>query len=100
MSSLDLSLGQRLAIGFGILLILLLGLFGAFVYEGQRADAIREQLASDIAPRAQAAGTLQTALLRQSVALRSYAFTRDDRFRQDFEQATQQARTSLGQLQR
>ena len=96
----DLSIGQRLWLGFFAILVLIvlqlcvsLALFG-------RIDRLEEEKARRILPRQRAAGALQTALMDQAVAARSYAFGREVRHLHAYRTAHQEGQAALQALGR
>lgn len=100
MSRLDFSLGQRLAIGFGVVLVLLLLQFWGFYSQTQRIDAELRQR-EDIASRSRVAAELQSALFRRAIAARNYALIPDQSHLADFElsgRAAEEALSYLGSL--
>jgi two-component system CheB/CheR fusion protein len=94
----DLSVGQRLAIGFGLLLVLLAGLFTLVLTLQQRSITAQAAFVERIAPRREAAQRTEVALLRVGVAARAYLLTHDPAHRQQFEQSVGVARAALDRL--
>ena len=76
----DLSIGQRLSLGFGLVLALLLTYLGIFLYQDQRIREVEDQLTELIDPREDLATDVQIASLRQAVVIRNYLLTRDQRY--------------------
>ena len=73
----DLGVRPRLFFGFGVLLAVL-GLELTYTYAWfRRLDHLREALADDVGPRAEAAGRLERAVLYRGVSLRNFGLTRD-----------------------
>jgi signal transduction histidine kinase/ActR/RegA family two-component response regulator/CHASE3 domain sensor protein len=94
----DLSLGQRLAIGFALLLVLLGGLFVLIFTLQQRSISAQATFVDRIAPRREAAQRTEVALLRVGVAARAYLLTHDPAHRQQFESSASVARAALDRL--
>jgi len=93
----DLSIGQRLAAGFGVILLVLVVLFAAFFYQNQRIDA-QQHRAGLIASRITAATSLQIACLRQAVAARNFVLDSSQGQLLDYRQAQQAGRQAIKQL--
>ena len=78
MSRFDLSIAQRLALGFGVLLAILVGLV-AFVFDRhETSSAAQREYHDEIAPRRERALELESAVLSMGIALRSHELLRDD----------------------
>ncbi|MHB1416665.1 MAG: HAMP domain-containing protein, partial [Chloroflexota bacterium] len=95
----DLSVAQRLAIGFGAALALLILQLGIFYFQSERIQALDDRLTGVIAPRVEAATAVRTAYLQEAVAVRNYALGKDERDLQDYRQAVQESRAALLALQ-
>ena len=94
----DLSVGQRLAIGFALLLVLLAGLFILVLTLQQRSISAQATFVDRIAPRREAAQRTEVALLRVGVAARAYLLTHDPAHRQQFDRSVSAARAALDRL--
>lgn len=98
---LDLSLGQRLAIGFGVPLAVLL-LLGVLIRDWrQQISAAQSELFDRIAPLSEGAGRLEQALLYVAIHTRGYLVRPTPARRQVFENSLEQAvaaRQRLGSL--
>lgn len=75
MSRLDLSVGQRLAIGFVVIALLILTLGGIVLVSVSRITELRRVQNEVITPREKAAGDLESAIYQQAIAFRNYAIT-------------------------
>jgi CHASE3 domain sensor protein len=78
MKPFDLSIGQRLAIGFGILLILLAGGFAYLVLAQEESSEAQARFAEQIAPRAELANELQRAIMYVGINARSFFLSPTD----------------------
>ena len=94
----DLSVGQRLAIGFALLLVLLAGLFVLVFTLQQQSISAQATFVDRIAPRREAAQRTQVTLLRVGVAVRAYLLTHDAAQRQQFDESVRAARAALDRL--
>jgi signal transduction histidine kinase/ActR/RegA family two-component response regulator/HAMP domain-containing protein len=95
---LDLSVGQRLAMGFGAagVLIVLMG-SASHVWTG-RVEAIRSRLQSVVAPRAEAAARLELAVLSMGIAARNYLLDPQEARRSAYADAEQAVLRELERL--
>jgi len=95
---LDLTLGQRLAIGFGALLLVIVAFAVAvFVWHSQSVDAQRDYT-EHLVPLAQQTQALDRALLNSSVAMRSYVLQPEPQRLANYRSYAEQARRTLVQL--
>lgn len=80
----DLSIRARLAIGFGLVLLLVMGSLGVIFVQAEHVEALKAQREQTVDPALDATTDLQRAYLNQSVALRGYALaptaTNHDRY--------------------
>ena len=99
----DLSVGQRLGLGFVFKLAVLAGLLGAMVHWNEQSAAAERHFIEHIAPLNDAAAELDHALVLVTIGLRSYLVAPDDERMRRHQQNMQQARNALlrmGQLTR
>src|SRR3954464_6121965 len=95
---LDLTLGQRLAIGFGALLLVIAGFSVAvFVWHSQSVDAQRDYT-EHVVPLTQQTQALDRALLNASVAMRNYVLQPEPQRLANYRSYAEQARRTLVQL--
>ena len=98
MRRLDLSIGQRLAIGFGILLLLLASGFG-YLYLVQKESSEAQALFEEkIAPRTELANQLQRAILYTGINARSFLLAPTDEALERVQANMVEARESLQAL--
>jgi signal transduction histidine kinase/ActR/RegA family two-component response regulator len=91
----DLSIGQRLAIGFGVLLVILGGYAAAVArWHGISAEAERRFI-EDIAPRQEQAIDLERAVLNIAIAVRAHAATPAGELLASYRRAADDARARL-----
>ena len=95
----DLGVGQRLALGFGVVLLLLAAMVGVYLYGQQRTDEATRQLTDVIMPRADAAHDVETAYDAQSAAARGYVYSGDERYLAEYRNATTLVQDALGRLE-
>jgi len=95
----DLTIGQRLALGFGAVLLLLLGLGGVYFTGQQRLDEVTGRLTSEIMPKAEAANDLETAYLRLSAAAHSYVYSGDVHYLAEYNTSDALAHDALSRLE-
>src|SRR5690606_9885758 len=69
---LDLSIGQRLALGFGLLLFMLATFVGVVSNWNARSTAAQDRLVSELVPLNEQASVLERELFQTSVAARDY----------------------------
>ena len=97
----DLSVGARLAIGFGFVLLLFLAAVATYLSgEAYQNQAVRK-LTEQVMPHADAANDIEKAYLRQSAALRSYVYSGEERYLSAYRLAgltAQEATSRLNQL--
>ena len=95
---LDLTLGQRLAIGFGALLLVIAGFSVAvFVWHSQSVDAQRDYT-EHVVPLTQKTQALDRALLNAAVAMRNYVLQPEPQRLANYRSYAEQARRTLVQL--
>ncbi len=99
MAKLDLSIGQRLAVGFGTVLMLLAILVSFSLYESHRVETLERRLSQLIGPRADAAHAIQQANLRQAVAARSFVLSPAPQLLSEYERAREEGSVALDRLQ-
>lgn len=97
-NDLDLTIGQRLGIGFGAAGALLVILLGTSHTLGDRIEAMRERNVGYVIPRAAAVEELETAVLYTGIAARSYVMTPSRNRLQAYEAAVKRASTALETL--
>ena len=73
----DLSIGQRLAGGFGVVMLLFAVFAGVSLGYQREADDAQRRLTQGIIPRAQAAEELERAIFRVAIQLRNFLLMRD-----------------------
>lgn len=95
----DLSIGQRLAIGFGFLLLLLVVQLGVFLYQGQQIMALQHNLETVILPRARAASRVENAYLQQAVAVRNYLISNSASDLDAYRSATERSDAAVADLE-
>jgi signal transduction histidine kinase/CheY-like chemotaxis protein len=96
---LDLTIGQRLSMGFGLLLLLWAALLGAVLHwHGQSEDA-ESRYINDIAPRLDATNDVERALLLVAVEMRRHLLAPDAERLNAFYQAVANVRTGLVRLE-
>lgn len=76
MRRLDASVGQKLAIGFGVVIALVAVLGGVAIVASGRVKTLQDRQAQVVAPRADAAAALELSVLSTAVAARNYILTR------------------------
>lgn len=98
MMRLDLSIGQRLAIGFGTLLTLLAGGFAYLFFVQQESAASQARFEQRIVPRTELANQLQRAILYTGIDVRSFLLTPTDEARGRVQSDIEEAREALQAL--
>jgi signal transduction histidine kinase/ActR/RegA family two-component response regulator/CHASE3 domain sensor protein len=94
----DLSISQRLAIGFGVLLLILGGYAVAVArWHAMSAEAER-RFVEDIAPRQEQAIDLERAVLNVAIALRAYVVTPTSDLLASYRRAMEDARSRVFML--
>ncbi len=94
----DLGVRERLFIGFGVLIVLLGVEITYTVAWLRHLDDLREALAEDVGPRANAASRLERAVLYRAVSMRDFRRTRDPKYLRAEEEAFRDARAALADL--
>ncbi|MHB1413852.1 MAG: ATP-binding protein [Chloroflexota bacterium] len=95
----DLSIGQRLALGFGSVLLLLVILLGIFLYETRQIADLEAYQGDVISHQVEVANGVMTAYLQQAVAERDYRISVSEADLNRYRQATQRSREALLGLQ-
>ena len=98
--SLDLTIGQRLAVGFGAAAILLAILLGVSEVLSARIEAMSERNTNVVAPKAAAVDAMETAILYVSIAKRSYLLFPENQRLQTYRQAMHHVHETLLMLER
>ena len=95
---LDLTLGQRLAIGFGaLLLVIAVFAVAVFVWHSQSVDAQREYT-EHVVPLSQRTQELDRALLNAAVAMRNYVLQPEPQRLANYRSYVEQARQAIVRL--
>ena len=94
----DLSIGQRLGIGFALIFTVLAGLLGAVYYWQARSAASEEAFITRAAPLAQAAQDLENALLQAGIRVRAYLIRPGADTLRAHEESIARVRSTLAQL--
>lgn len=96
----DLKIGQKLAIGFGLLVLLTFISAGvSYLGSGQATDKIKRT--DDLrVPTALTASRAQANLLRMLADVRGYLALGDQKYRDSYQQSTQYLETNLAELDR
>lgn len=98
MLKIDLSIGQRIALGSGLAFALFL-IHAALAQSLLRQiDMLEQHRVTALEPHVHAAIEVRSRLQQQAIELRTYALTRDMEYVRSFEQATQQKDAALAQL--
>ncbi|MHB8875279.1 MAG: hypothetical protein ACYC8T_16455, partial [Myxococcaceae bacterium] len=95
---LDLSVGQRLALGFGTSGVLLVGMLYLTLGWLAEISALRQRQAEVIAPRADASEQLEVAVLYRRIAARSYALAPGEERLAEHRKASAQLHEALARL--
>ncbi|HEY6100141.1 MAG TPA: hypothetical protein VIW03_11960, partial [Anaeromyxobacter sp.] len=77
------SISRRIYVGFAFVLVLLAAEVGVALRGFARIRALRQEIAEAIDPPSEAANDLERTVLHRALAVRSFAATRDRRFRED-----------------
>jgi signal transduction histidine kinase/CHASE3 domain sensor protein len=94
----NLSVGQRLLLGFGLLLMVLGG-FMAAVYRWQsRSEQAQVSYTDTISPRLAATEALERSVLNLAIASRRYLLSAEDSRLQEFHEAAQRVQTAIERL--
>jgi PAS domain S-box-containing protein len=94
----DLSIGQRLALGFGLAGALLALLVGMSLFLTAQIAAGRQRLSEVVAPRAAAADRLEAEIFYMSIAARNYVLMPEPRRLLAYERGVRQVRVALQTL--
>ena len=92
------TIGQRLAAGFGAVLLLLSAVVAVDGYGRQRQAEVETQLTSLVMPRADAANDIETAYLREAAAAQSYVYSGDEAYLADYRRNVQQSGDAVARL--
>jgi signal transduction histidine kinase/CHASE3 domain sensor protein len=96
----DTSVGQKLAVGFGVVIALVAALAGFAVVASLEVRALQARQRQVVAPRAEAAAALEAAVLETAVVARNYALRRRAQDLAAFERASAAADARLADLRR
>ncbi|HVL34616.1 MAG TPA: ATP-binding protein [Burkholderiales bacterium] len=94
----DLSIGQRLSIGFGLLFCVLAALLGSSFYWHERSSAAEEAFEERIQPLVRGAEDLERAVLMLGIAVRSYLLRPAPETLAGYEEQRERARSALDRL--
>lgn len=94
----EIGIGQRLALGFGLVLSLLVLAVGVSLYVGQQERAATNYLTEQVVPRADVANDLETDYLYESAGASSYILTGDERGLADYHQGQSQTADAISRL--
>lgn len=94
----DLSIRQRLAVGFGVVLILLAGQLTYSLLEMRANDSLTDRLVSQIDPREALGRDLRVSYLNQAIALRTFAITKEPVAEQAYRGEVARAETAWDDL--
>lgn len=95
---LDISIGQRLALSFGLLLLMLAVFVGVVSNWNARSANAQDALAQRIIPLEEQAALLERALLQVGVGVRAHILTPSDDVQQAYRRAETRARLALQHL--
>lgn len=93
-----LSLGQQLYLGFGLVLLLVAGLFWAQYQMYQQEFQVTKQLTELIMPRVEAVSDIKVSFLKQSDALGNFVYSGDRDYLTDYQKSNDLAGLALGRL--
>ncbi|MBI2875420.1 MAG: response regulator [Candidatus Tectomicrobia bacterium] len=96
----EASIGQRLALSFGVSCLMILLLLGIFFYGQQRQEAAFRRLAGEVLPKVDAARDVETAYLHQATATRGYVYSGDEYYLKEYNQALVLAQEAMARLDR
>jgi methyl-accepting chemotaxis protein len=96
----NLTLGKRIALGFGALIALCALLGGLAVATMKSVQADARKLATEYVPESQAAGALESAMFRAQLAIRSYGLTAETNYLESARQALEQVHKELQATQK
>ena len=94
----DLSIGQRLGVGFAILAVALAGVMASMAYWNSRSAAAEREFTQRIAPRTQAADELESSLMRVAIGVRAYVIAPSRERQQRVDGGLDNARAALRRL--
>ncbi|MCL4533837.1 MAG: GAF domain-containing protein [Bacteroidetes bacterium] len=94
----EVTIGQRLALAFGGVLVFLLVLAGVYAYGQQRQSDVEASLTDRVMPRAEAASDIETAYLRQSASASSYVYSGDAHYLDEYQGAVAIGREAVARL--
>jgi signal transduction histidine kinase/CHASE3 domain sensor protein len=97
---LDLSIEQRLAAGFGFVVVLLVGYVVLTGLLEARVDAMHAELRERVIPSVVAAGDLERTVMRRGIAARTFALTQEPDIVEQIEQARHLKYAALDRLER
>ncbi len=100
MRRLDTSIGQRLALGYGVVLMLLVAVVGAYTVGQQRQEEMSDRLTDLIMPRVDAANGIESAYLSQSGAAQAYIYSGDPRYLDEYQKAVADGEAAVARLGR
>jgi CHASE3 domain sensor protein len=93
--NLDLSIGQRLAIGSALMIAVLAGVLMRVSISHEASTRVQSMFARQIVPLTERADTLERGVYRVAVGLRDYVITPDERNYAEFRVLAGRARTAL-----
>jgi two-component system, sensor histidine kinase len=91
----DMSIGQRLFTGSGVIAILILILSAVMVLSVSRVKELQREQSEVFAPRAAAAAALEISIYQQAVAFRNYVITRAPSELAEFRRTEQQVEVQM-----
>ncbi|MCT2538141.1 methyl-accepting chemotaxis protein [Aquibacillus koreensis] len=75
-----MSIGKKIIVSFGIILLLIVGIFGMSWYGLQNVESEANNIVNDAIPLSNAANAILTALVNQETGVRGYLVTGDEEF--------------------
>lgn len=94
-----MSIGRRLGMGFGSVLLLLLVALGIYLYSNQQQYESAHRLTDQIIPRVDAAQDLKSALRVQSAGVRAYILSGDERYLEEYRAGVDEATQATSALE-